>query len=78
MAARLWASMAQHSNDERTKYIAGVLAVSERAVRGWTKDVRKAETDALKAEAVDRWLNCETQREIAAEAKSVGRSALPR
>lgn len=66
MAARLWASMAQHSNDERTKYIAGVLAVSERAVQRWTKDVRKAETDALKAEAVDRWLNCETQREIAA------------
>jgi DNA-binding transcriptional regulator YdaS (Cro superfamily) len=45
--------------------IAGLLAVSERSVQSWTKDVRKAEREQLQAKAWDLWLDCNSQTGIA-------------
>jgi hypothetical protein len=36
-------------------------------VRTWTQDARRAEKDALKARAWSRWLDCLSEREVAAE-----------
>jgi hypothetical protein len=60
-AERLWAGLAQ---DDRIGYLAELLAVSRRAVEVWTQDVRKAERDRIKAEAWDRWLNCQSVPDI--------------
>jgi DNA-binding transcriptional regulator YdaS (Cro superfamily) len=61
-AERLWPGLGQ---DDRIGFLADLLGVSRRTVEQWTQDVRKAERDRVKAEAWDRWLNCETQEAIA-------------
>jgi hypothetical protein len=73
-AQRLWAGLTQ---DDRIGYLAELLAVSRRAVEVWTQDVRKAERDRIKADAWDRWLNCETQEQIA-DALDLGEATISR
>lgn len=65
MAARLWTALADLPTAERVQDISGLLAVSERSVQSWTKDVRKAEKDAAQAKAFDLWLDCHEQQGIA-------------
>jgi hypothetical protein len=65
LAGKLWATYAHLPNAERTATIAGVLAVGERTVQGWTKDARKAEKEVMQATAWDLWLDCNTQEQIA-------------
>ncbi len=67
MAGRLWTALADLPGSERVKDIAGLLAVSERSVQEWTKDVRKAEKQAQQDKAWDLWLDCKSEYEIAAE-----------
>ena len=65
MAGYLWTALADLPPADRVKDVAELLAVSERSVQAWTKDVRKAEKEAAQAKAWDLWLDCATQVEIA-------------
>jgi DNA-binding transcriptional regulator YdaS (Cro superfamily) len=69
MAAKMWDAF--RNNDlplaERVKDIAELLAVSERSVQSWTKDVRKAEKQAQQDKAWDLWLDCQEQQDIAVQ-----------
>ena len=65
MAAHMWTALADLPASERVKEIADLLAVSERSVQNWTKDVRKAEKQAQQNKAWDLWLDCHEQQEIA-------------
>lgn len=65
MAGYLWTALADLPASERVKEIATLLAVSERSVQSWTKDVRKAEKQAQQDKAWDLWLDCWSQRDIA-------------
>jgi hypothetical protein len=67
MAGRLWAALADLPAPERVKDIAELLAVSDRSVQDWTKDVRKAEKQAQQDKAWDLWLDCREQQGIADE-----------
>lgn len=67
MAGRLWAALADLPSAERVKDIAELLAVSDRAVQDWTKDVRKAEKQAQQEKAWDLWLDCAEQQAIAGQ-----------
>lgn len=67
MAGYLWTALADLPASERVKDIAELLAVSERSVQNWTKDVRKAEKEAQQAKAWDLWLDCCEQTEIASD-----------
>lgn len=64
MAGRLWTALADLPAPERVKDIAELLAVSERSVQSWTKDVRKAEKEAQQDKVWDLWLDCLDVREI--------------
>ena len=65
LAGKLWQTLAHLPASERETDIAGLLAVTERSVRTWTKDARAAEKDALKARVWDLWLDCHSERAIA-------------
>jgi DNA modification methylase len=65
LAGKLWQTLAHLPNAERTAEIAKTLAVSDRAVQGWTKDARKFEKEQQQAQAWDAWLDCKTEHEIA-------------
>lgn len=65
MAGHLWVALADLSAADRVKDIAELLAVSDRSVQAWTKDVRKAEKQAQQDKAWDLWLDCSTLTEIA-------------
>lgn len=67
MAGHLWTALADLPASERVKDIAELLAVSERSVQNWTKDVRKAEKQAQQDKAWDLWLDCRTLESIADE-----------
>ena len=67
MAGRLWTALADLPPAERVKDIADLLAVSDRSVHDWTKDVRKAEKQAQQDKAWDLWLDCHEQQAIADE-----------
>lgn len=67
MAGRLWVGLADLPASERVNDIADLLAVSERSVQSWTKDVRKAEKEAQQDKAWDLWLDCHEQDDIAAD-----------
>lgn len=58
-AGRLWKAFEHLEPGDREKEIAELLAVTDRAVRGWTKDARKEEQRAIKDNAWRRWLSCE-------------------
>ncbi len=64
LAGQLWPTLDKAT---RVAELAELLSVSERTVRDWTKDARKAESDAQRAQAWDMWLNCLTQQAIADE-----------
>lgn len=64
MAGHLWVALADLPPAERVKDIAELLAVSERSVQSWTKDVRKAEKQAQQHKAWDLWLDCATEHQI--------------
>lgn len=66
LAGKLWQTLAHLSNGERTAEIMALLAASERAVQGWTKEARTDEKRAAQARAWDMWLHCMSEREIAA------------
>lgn len=65
MAGHLWTAFADLGASERVKDIAGLLAISERSVQSWTKDVRKAEKQQQQDKAWDLWLDCADQQAIA-------------
>jgi hypothetical protein len=65
MAGHLWIALADLPPADRVKDIADLLAVSERSVQAWTKDVRKAEKQQQQDKAWDLWLDCQPQTEIA-------------
>jgi DNA methylase len=65
MAAHLWVALADLDSSARVKDIAELLAVSERSVQDWTKDVRKVEKERLQDRAWDLWLDCHDYRSIA-------------
>lgn len=67
LAGRLWSTYSHLQGPERVDEIAVILAVSRSAVEKWTKDARKAEQDELQEKVLDVWLDCKTEREIAAE-----------
>lgn len=65
LAGELWLKhFAGLKESERYSEITALLSASERSVRGWTKDARHAEKEEAQAEAWDRWLNCESERQI--------------
>lgn len=66
MAGHLWVALADLPPADRVKDIADLLAVSERSVQAWTKDVRKAEKQQQQDKAWDLWLDCVEQQDIAA------------
>jgi hypothetical protein len=65
LAGHLWVSFADFGAPERVQEIAGLLAVSDRSVQDWTKDVRKAEKEQQQAKAWDLWLDCLSERATA-------------
>jgi hypothetical protein len=65
MAGMLWTSMAHLQAAERVQEIVDLLAVSRDAVERWTKDERQAEKRAIQHRALDMYLDCASQREIA-------------
>lgn len=65
LAGKLWQTLAHLDKGERLAEIAALLAVSQRAVRSWTKDARADEKRASQARAWDLWLDCMSEREIA-------------
>jgi hypothetical protein len=67
LAGRLWRDLAHLSTGDRERELMGLLSVSERAIRDWTRDARAAEIAEQHALAWDLWLDCYTQEEIAAE-----------
>jgi hypothetical protein len=64
-AAALWPMLELLAPGERVRDLMALLAVSERTVQEWTKDVRKAEKAAQQARAWDMWLDCRSQEQIA-------------
>lgn len=67
MAGRLWTALADLPAAERVKDIAELLAVSDRSVQDWTKDVRKAEKQVQQDKVWDMWLDCVGQQDIATD-----------
>lgn len=67
MAGHLWAALADLAPADRVKDIAELLAVSDRSVQAWTKDVRKAEKQQQQDKAWDLWLDCRALESIATE-----------
>lgn len=68
LAHELWIKhFAAMPPGERKTEIRTLLSVSEDSVERWTKDARKAEKDALQARAWDLWLDCWSERDVAAE-----------
>lgn len=66
LAGKLWQTLGHLPNAERTAEIAELLAVSERAVQGWTKDARQFEKQQQQDKAWDLWLDCLTENAVAA------------
>jgi hypothetical protein len=66
LAGVLWRDLAS-SNGTRVAEIAGLLSVSERSVRDWTKEARADEKREQQERAFDLWLDCLTQQEVADE-----------
>jgi len=64
-AGRLWKAFEHLEPAAREQEIAELLAVSDRTVRGWTKDARKEEKQALQEKVWQLHLNCLSQRQIA-------------
>lgn len=67
LAGILWRDFGAMRSGERTSDIATLLSVSERSIQTWTKDARATEKAELQAKAWDLWLNCLSEREVAAE-----------
>lgn len=65
MAGHLWTALADLPAEDRVKELADLLAVNERSVQRWTKDVRKAEKQQQQDKAFDLWLDCRTLADIA-------------
>lgn len=65
IAAYLWTALGHLQNGERNAEISGLLGVSDRAIRLWTADERRAEKEAAQAQALDMWLDCRSQADIA-------------
>ena len=63
-AGRLWKAFEHLEPAAREQDIAELLAVSDRTVRGWTKDARKEEKQALQEKVWQLHLNCLSQRQI--------------
>lgn len=63
-AGRLWKAFEHLEPGEREKEIAELLAVGTRTVRGWTKDARKAEKEAMQEKVWQLHLACLSQRQI--------------
>lgn len=66
LAGLLWRDLAERDNGARTTTIAEWLSVSRRSIETWTKDARQAEKDEQQAQALDLWLECHTQEQVAA------------
>ena len=65
LAGKLWVTLAHLEKGDRTREIAELLAVGVRTVELWTKDARKAEKEQQKAKALDLWLDCLSERDVA-------------
>ena len=65
LAQSYYGKLDQLQNAERVAEIATLLAVNERSVQRWTKDVRKAEKQAMQDKAWEMHLHCFTQQQIA-------------
>lgn len=65
MAGHLWTALAHLPQDERVQDIANLLSVTDKSVRTWTKDARKAEKTAQQDEVWALWLDCKDVRTIA-------------
>jgi DNA-directed RNA polymerase specialized sigma24 family protein len=63
-AGRLWKAFEHLEPAAREQDIAELLAVSDRTVRGWTKDARKEEKQALQEKVWQLHLSCLSQRQI--------------
>ena len=63
-ASRLWVALEHMEPGEREAEIAELLAVSGRTIRGWTKDARKAEKEAMQDKVWQLHLSCLSQRQI--------------
>jgi hypothetical protein len=64
-AGRLWKAFNHLDTAEREQEIASLLAVTDRAVRKWTKDDRKEEKQAMQEKVWQLHLSCLSQRQIA-------------
>lgn len=67
LAGKLWRDFGAMESAERITEIATLLSVTPQSVRAWTKDARAAEKAERQAKALDMWLDCHTQQEIADE-----------
>jgi hypothetical protein len=65
VAARFWADMAHIEEGERLAEIMRRLSMGKQAVYDATKDARKEEKRAKQDKAIDMWLDCYTDAEIA-------------
>lgn len=74
-AGRLWKAFEHLEPAAREQEIAELLAVSDRTVRGWTKDARKEEKQALQEKVWQLHLNCLSQRQIS-DATGVARKTV--
>lgn len=67
LACRLWLQMEELPAGDRMDRITAALSVSERSVRGWTKEARDRERERQQARAWALWLDCWSERQIAEE-----------
>lgn len=64
LAAKLWQNLGHLTIPERIADLTKLLGVTDRRIRSWTDDVRKAEENERKEKAWDMWLDCHSYREI--------------
>jgi hypothetical protein len=64
IAKKLWRTLV-HLGDSRKGEIGKLLSISERSVESYTKDARDEEKEEREQKAIDMWLNCHTQEDIA-------------
>lgn len=65
MARRIYNATEERRREEKKKYLATILSVSERTIRDWLSRIDKDAKEARDRRIFDLWLACYTQEEIA-------------
>ena len=65
MARKIYHTTADKDREDKKKYLADILSVSERTIRSWLSRIDKDSKEARNKRIFDLWMACYTQEEIA-------------